>query len=56
MLNKHENNPDDLRKAAIEYASEQIIDLIKNGVDGIHIYSMNKPETAFEITENIKRA
>ena len=56
ILNKYENNPDDLRKAGIEYASKQIIDLMKNGVDGIHIYSMNKPETAFEITENIKRA
>ena len=56
ILNKYENSPDDLRKAGIEYASKQIIDLMKNGVDGIHIYSMNKPETAFEITENIKRA
>lgn len=56
ILNKYENNPDDLRKAGIEYASKQIIDLMKNGVDGIHIYSMNKPETAFEITQNIKRA
>lgn len=56
MLNKYENNPDELRKASIEYASKQIIDLIRNGVDGIHIYSMNKPETALEITENIKRA
>lgn len=56
ILNKYENSPDDLRKAGIEYASKQIIDLMKNGVDGIHIYSMNKPETAFEIIENIKRA
>ncbi len=56
ILNKYENSPDDLRKAGIEYASKQIIDLMKNGVDGVHIYSMNKPETAFEITQNIKRA
>lgn len=56
ILNKYENSPDDLRKAGIEYASKQIVDLMKNGVDGVHIYSMNKPETAFEITENIKRA
>lgn len=56
ILNKYENSPDDLRKAGIEYASKQIIDLMKNGVDGVHIYSMNKPETAFEIIENIKRA
>lgn len=56
ILNKYENSPDDLRKAGIEYASKQILDLMKNGVDGVHIYSMNKPETAFEIIENIKRA
>ncbi len=56
MLNKYENNSDDLRKASIEYASKQIIDLMKNGVDGIHIYSMNKPETAAQIIENIKKA
>ncbi|MBQ8782809.1 MAG: methylenetetrahydrofolate reductase [Clostridia bacterium] len=56
ILNKYENNPEDLRKAGIEYASKQIIDLMKNGVDGIHIYSMNKPENAAEIIENIKKA
>ena len=56
ILNKYENSPEDLRKAGIEYASKQIIDLIKNGVDGIHIYSMNKPENAAQIIENIKKA
>lgn len=56
ILNKYENNPDDLRKASIEYASKQIIDLMNNGVDGVHIYSMNKPETARDILENIKNA
>ncbi len=54
ILNKYENNPEDLRKASIEYASNQIIDLMNNGVDGVHIYSMNKPETAAEILNNIK--
>lgn len=56
ILNKYENSPEDLRKAGIEYASKQIIDLMNNGVDGIHIYSMNKPENAAEIMENIKNA
>ncbi len=32
------------RQAGLEYACEQICDLAANGVDGIHIYSMNKPE------------
>ena len=54
ILNKYENDPESLRKAGIEYASKQIIDLIKNGAQGIHIYSMNRPENAAEILENIK--
>ena len=33
-------------RAGIEYACEQICDLARNGVDGIHIYSMNHPEIA----------
>ena len=54
ILNKYENSPDDLRKAGIEYASKQIIDLMKNGVDGVHIYSMNKPDVAEKIQSNLK--
>ena len=54
ILNKYENDPESLRNAGIEYASKQIIDLIKNGAQGIHIYSMNRPENAVEILENIK--
>ena len=54
ILNKYENDPVSLRNAGIEYASKQIIDLIKNGAQGIHIYSMNRPENAAEILENIK--
>ncbi len=42
-------NPEDMRKAGIEYAINQIKDLQKNGVDGIHIYTMNKPVMAAEI-------
>ena len=38
-------NPEDMRKAGIDYAIRQILDLKQHGVDGIHIYSMNKPKT-----------
>lgn len=46
LLNKYADNPDDLRKAGIEYAAVQICDLLKNDVDGIHIYTMNHPDIA----------
>ena len=53
LLNKYENNPDDLLKAGIEYAGKQINDLSKHGVPGIHIYSMNKPEIAAQLIEYV---
>ena len=31
-------------EAGIEYACDQLVDLAENGVDGIHIYTMNRPE------------
>lgn len=56
LLYKYESSPDDLRKAGIEYAAEQISDLLSNGVDGIHIYTMNRPEVAKRHMEKIKDA
>lgn len=49
LLARYEHQPDTLRKKGIEYAAQQVSDLIKNGVDGIHLYTMNKPEIAREI-------
>lgn len=54
ILARYEDKPDDLRKAGIEYASKQLIGLAQHGVDALHIYSMNNPDTAREIYENIK--
>ena len=42
-----------MKQAGIAYATEQIIDLIANGVQAIHIYSMNRPEVAAAIVENL---
>lgn len=42
-------NKEDMRKAGIDYAVRQIRDLNEHGVDGIHIYSMNKIKTTAEI-------
>ena len=41
------------RKAGIAYATDQIIDLIANGINHIHVYSMNKPEIAKGILDNL---
>ena len=42
-----------MKQAGIAYATEQIIDLLANGVKGIHVYSMNKPEVAAAIRNNL---
>ena len=44
-----------LEQAGIAYATEQIVDLIANGVRGIHIYTMNKPDVAAGIAENLSK-
>lgn len=53
ILNRFENNPKALEDAGIAYAIDQIIDLIANGVDGIHLYTMNKPYIAQRIYDAI---
>lgn len=42
-----------MSQAGVAYATDQIIDLIANGVNHIHIYSMNKPEIAKAIQDNL---
>ena len=53
MISKYENNPAALRQAGIAYAVDQIIDLVSNDTDGIHLYTMNKPATAEQIVSVI---
>ncbi|MBQ9328981.1 MAG: methylenetetrahydrofolate reductase [Solobacterium sp.] len=47
------SNPEAMKQAGIIYASDQIIDLVANGIRHIHLYSMNKPEVAEGILRNI---
>ena len=54
MIGLYENEPEKLFDAGIEYAVMQIRDLIKSGVDGIHLYIMNNPDVAINIYEDIK--
>jgi len=42
-----------MQNEGINYAVQQINDLIDNGVDGIHIYTMNRPEIAKKILEKV---
>ncbi|HCD70101.1 MAG TPA: methylenetetrahydrofolate reductase [NAD(P)H] [Ruminococcaceae bacterium] len=53
MIARYENNPDAMRSAGIAYAVDQIIDLCANGVDGIHLYTMNSPTIARKIAESV---
>ncbi|MCR5201496.1 MAG: methylenetetrahydrofolate reductase [Lachnospiraceae bacterium] len=43
-----------MQAAGIIYATDQIVDLIANGCTHIHVYSMNKPEVAKGILDNLK--
>lgn len=49
VLEKYEHNETALRDAGIAYAIDQITDLIAEGVDGIHLYTMNNPYVAQKI-------
>lgn len=51
IIAKYGENPDDMKKAGIEYAINQINDLKKNGVEGVHIYTMNKADVTMAIYE-----
>lgn len=53
MADRFANDPISMRQAGIAYATEQIVDLISNGVCAIHIYTMNQPDIAIKIYENI---
>ena len=54
IISKYENNKEALFDAGISYATSQIIDLLANDIDGIHLYTMNNPRVARRICEGIK--
>lgn len=54
ILNRYEHDQRALFDAGIAYATEQIIDLLTNSVDGIHLYTMNNPEVARRINTNVR--
>ena len=54
ILERYEHNETALRDAGIAYAIDQITDLIADGVDGIHLYTMNNPYVAHKIYEAVQ--
>ena len=53
IVQKFGDNPAAMKQAGIAYATEQIIDLLANEVNAIHVYSMNNPEVAKAIQDNL---
>ena len=54
IIHKYENNKEALFDAGMSYALSQIIDLLVNDIDGIHLYTMNNPLVARRICEGIR--
>lgn len=53
MIDRFGSDPAAMKQAGIAYATEQIIDLLSNGIRGIHLYTMNKPDVAAKIFDNL---
>ena len=54
LMARYADDPASLKAAGLEYAIEQIVDLLEHGADGIHLYTMNNPDVARYITEAIR--
>ncbi len=53
IVDRFGGNPAAMKQAGIAYATEQIIDLIANGVNHVHIYTMNRPDVAGAILNQL---
>lgn len=53
MVDKFGHDPAKMQQAGVIYATEQIIDLISNGITHIHVYSMNKPDIVKGIMDSM---
>ncbi len=54
MVDRFGGDPAAMKQAGIAYATEQIVDLYSNGLDAVHVYSMNKPDVAQKIQSNLE--
>ena len=55
ILNKYENDPKSLIAAGVDYSGAQIDDLVSHGVDGVHIYTMNRPQIGRQNIERMRK-
>lgn len=53
LVDKFGTDPEAMKQAGIAYATDQIIDLYANGIHHVHVYSMNKPDVAARIMDNL---
>ena len=53
LVDRFGASPDAMKQAGIAYATDQIIDLYANGITNVHVYSMNKPDVAKRIQDNL---
>lgn len=53
LVDKFGSDPAAMKQAGIVYATDQIIDLYANGIPHVHVYSMNKPDVAARIMDNL---
>ena len=53
LVDRFGSDPDAMKQAGIAYATDQIIDLYANGVQNVHVYTMNKPDVAAKILDNV---
>ncbi len=53
IMDRFGGSPEAMKQAGIAYATEQIVDLYANGINAVHVYSMNKPDVAAAIQKNL---
>ena len=53
IVERYGDRPAAMRQAGVAYAMEQIIDLYANGINAVHVYSMNNPDVARTIQSGL---
>lgn len=53
IVDRYADSPLAMKQAGIAFAIEQVVDLYANGINAVHIYSMNKPDVAMEIKRGV---